>query len=312
MEPLPTIRQLRHLIALAETTHFGRAAEACAITQSSLSASIRELETVLGRRIVERSRRSVVLTPLGAEVVARAREVVSRTQGIVELVQGAGAPLSGTVRLGTLPTIAPFLLPRALPPLRASYPDLRLYLKEQKSADLVDAVRGGALDVALMAFPYPTGDLSVRVFAEDAFWVAFPRDHDLAELERISAASLEGESLLLLEEGHCMREHALSVCGAAARGAGPDMQGSSLHTLVQMADNGLGMTVLPKMAIDAGITRGTHLAVRPLEGAVVARRIGLAWRRHSAQERDFQLLAGFLEGELATPLPPSRQDEAPA
>jgi LysR family transcriptional regulator, hydrogen peroxide-inducible genes activator len=308
MERLPTLRQLQHLVALADTQHFGRAAEACAITQSSLSASIRELETTLGRRIVERTRRHVMLTPLGSHVVAKARDLILDAKCIVAMVEGAGKPLSGIIRMGTIPTIAPFLLPRTLPPLRAGYPDLRLYLKEQKSADLVESVRKGTLDVALLAFPFPTGDLEVRVFAEDTFWVAFPRGHALEARERVPVAALHGKVLLLLEEGHCLRDQALSVCGVGTAAPNPDLQGSSLHTLVQMADNGLGLTILPKMAIDAGIIRGTGLAVRPLEGPDVARRIGLAWRRESPSARDFILLANFLETELATPLPPSRQE----
>ena len=311
MRALPTLRQLRHLVALADEGHFGRAAAACSLTQSSLSASIRELEATLGRTLVERTKRRVMVTPLGLQVVDKARALLADAAAIVDLVDDAGEPLSGTLRLGVIPTIAPFLLPRTLPPLRRAYPKLRLYLKEQTSAELVDSVRRGSLDAALMAFPYPTPGLSVHVFAEDPFWVALPRGHALAERERVPAAALGDQTLLLLEEGHCLRDQALSVCGLAAHAlpAGPqaDLQGSSLHTLVQMADNGLGLTFLPKMAIDAGIARGTGLTVRPLDGPDASRRIGLAWRPGSPAARDVGLLAGFLAAELATPLPPERR-----
>lgn len=300
---LPTLKQLRHLVALADHGHFGRAAEACLITQSSLSASLKELETLLGRRLVERTRRSVIVTPLGREVVERARALLVEAQEIVDLVAAAEAPLSGLLRLGVIPTIGPFLLPRVLPPLRRAYPDLRLYLKEDTSARLVDALRQGELDVILLAFPYPIPGLDSHVFAEDSFWLVFPRGHALAARERIPVGALRDQPLMLLEEGHCLRDQALAACQAGRGEAVSEFQGSSLPTLVQMADNGLGLTLLPKMAIDAGLTRGTGLDVRPLDGPGTVRRIGLAWRKAAARADEFGLLAGFLESELATPLP---------
>lgn len=304
---LPTLKQLRHLVALVEHAHFGRAAEACFITQSSLSASLRELETLLGSRLVERTRRSVIVTPLGRDVAARARALLVGAREIVDLVAAAATPLSGLLRLGVIPTIGPFLLPRVLPPLRWAYPDLRLYLKEDTSARLIEALRQGELDLVLLAFPYSIPGLDSHVFAEDPFWLAFPRGHDLATRERIPAIALRDQPLMLLEEGHCLRDQALAACAATDGMAASEFQGSSLPTLVQMADNGLGLTLLPKMAIDAGLLRGTRLDVRPLDGPGTVRRIGLAWRRAAARTGEFILLAGFFESELATPLPRRRR-----
>lgn len=300
---LPTLRQLRHLVALAEHEHFGRAAESCSITQSSLSASIRELETLLGQRLVERTRRSVFVTPLGRAVVERAQGLLVGAQEIVDLVAAAAAPLSGLLRLGVIPTIGPFLLPRVLPALRRAYPGLRLYLKEDTSARLVDGLQQGALDLILLAFPYPVPGLATWIFAEDPFWLAFPQGHPLGERERVPVDALRDVPLMLLEEGHCLRDQALAACAATDTATPSEFQGSSLPTLVQMVENGLGLTLLPKMAIDAGLIRGTRLDVRPLDGGGTVRRIGFAWRKASVRAEEFGLLAGFFEDELGTPLP---------
>ncbi len=303
---LPTLTQLRHLIAVDEHRHFGRAAEACYVTQSSLSASIKELEATLGKVLIERTRRSVRTTPLGEAVVARARRVLVDVAEIADLVSASGAPLSGDLRLGVIPTISPFLLPRVLPDLRRTYPDLKLFLREDRSAELVERLAGGDLDLALLAFPYPTGKLQTRIFADDPFWAALPRGHAGAGRERLTPADLGAEPLLLLEEGHCLRDHALEACGLQDGGGTPEFQGTSLHTLVQMTANDLGITLLPKMAVDAGIARGTRLQLRPMEGRGTSRKIGFAWRNSSPRADEFELLAEFFQAELATPLPPGK------
>ncbi|MDA1091341.1 MAG: hydrogen peroxide-inducible genes activator [Proteobacteria bacterium] len=303
---LPTLTQLRHLIAVADHGHFGRAAEACFITQSSLSASIKELETTLGRVLIERTRRSVMITPLGEDVVGRARKAVTDVCDIVDLVAASGAVLSGPLRLGVIPTIASFLLPRVMPAVRKAYPGLKLYLHEDKTARLIEGLGGGDLDLLLMAFPYSTEGLETTVFADDPFWVAFPKGHWCADREGVSMADLKGEDLMLLGEGHCLRDHALAVGDGKGMTAG-EFQASSLHTLVQMVDNGLGLTLLPKMAIDAGITRGTGVQVRPLQGKVISRQIGFAWRAASSRKDDFARLGEFFRDELAMPLSPRRK-----
>lgn len=301
---LPTLTQLRHLIAVAEHGHFGRAARACFITQSSLSASIRELEATVGDILVERTRRMVMMTPLGAETVKRAGHVLRDVEDIADLVSAAGAPLSGRLRLGVIPTIAPFLLPRVLPTLRRAYPDLKLYLSERQSASLLDDLAAGKLDLLLLAFPYPTEKLKTLVFADDPFWAAGPKGLWATDKERLTGPDLEPENLLLLGEGHCLRDHALSACGLAGGHRQVEFQATSLHTLVQMVEGGLGVTLLPKMAIDAGIARSTGVQLRPIDGETLGRYIGFAWRPSSPREQEFTLLAGFFRDELATPLSP--------
>lgn len=303
---LPTLTQLRHLLALAEHSHFGHAAEACFITQSSLSASIKELEATLGQVLVERTKRTVRLTPLGEAMVLRARHVVRDVEDMLDVVSAAGEPLSGDLRLGVIPTIAPFLLPRVLPHLREAYRELKLYLSEKQSADLLDDLNNGHLDLLLLAFPYPTPGLKTHLFANDPFWAAYPKNHPLAEKELLRAKDIETENLLLLGEGHCLRDHALSACHMASDKMPSDFQGTSLHTLVQMVDNGLGLTLLPKMAVDAGIARSTNARLRPLEGNAQGRHIGFAWRSSSPRDKEFMLLANFFRDELATPLSPKQ------
>ncbi|MBL6932517.1 MAG: LysR family transcriptional regulator [Rhodospirillales bacterium] len=308
---LPTLNQLRHLLAVAEHGHFGRAAQACFISQSSLSASIKELETTLGRTLIERTKRTVMMTPLGMETVERAQRVLRDVEEIVDLVNSAGAPLSGPLRLGIIPSIAPFLLPRVLPALRQAYPDLKLYLSEKQSAPLLDDLKDGHLDLLLFAFPYPTPGLKTLVFADDPFWVAYPTGHWPDSKERLSGKELETENLLLLGEGHCLRDHALSACGMAGKPQTSEFQGSSLHTLVQMVDNGLGLTLLPKMAIDAGIARTTGVQLRPMDSQALSRHIGFAWRPSSPRGEEYSLLADFFRDELATPLSPRQKTPGP-
>lgn len=308
---LPTLTQLRHLIALSEHGHFGQAADACFITQSSLSTSIKELEKTLGHQLVERTKRKVMMSTLGKAVVARARHVVTDVQDICDLVSAAGAPLNGTMRLGVIPSIAPFLLPRVLPALRRSYPELKVYLREAVSASLLRQLGDGELDLLLLAFPYPVKDFDFHIFAEDPFWVGFPKGHPFETKEHISARDLKDQQLMLLEEGHCLRDQALKAAGASVLKTGSDFQASSLHTLVQMVDNGLGLTLLPKMAVDTGLTKSTRVQVRPLEGSQASRQIGLVWRRTSARKDEFRTLSEFFRDELATPLRPRPNRKKP-
>lgn len=300
LKRLPSLIQLRHLVAIADHGHFNSAAEATLVTQSTVSASIRELEALLGTTLIERTKRTVRLTPLGQEVTARAREILRDTGDLVDLAEASGKPLTGTLRLGVIPTIAPFLLPRVLPALRRAWPDLKLYLREDKSARLIESLNGGDLDLLVLAFPFATPNLETHIFAEDPFWLAFPRAHPLRSKERILASDLGKDALLMLEEGNCLRDHILSV---GKNLSASDYEATSLHTMVQMVDNGLGLTVLPKMAIDAGLLKGTKVEARPLEGRNSVRTIGFAWRKSSPRVPDFRLLSDFFRDELATPLP---------
>lgn len=290
--PQPTLRQLRYLVALSEQLHFGRAAQACHVTQSTLSAGLAELESLLTATLVERTRRTVFFTPLGEEVAAQARRVLAETDRLVELVSAAHAPLSGTLRMGIIPTIAPFLLPRAMPALRAAYPQLKLRLREQMSETLCHEVHAGEIDLALYALPYRCGDVHEEVLFGDPFYAAYPPGEDPLP-ETVRSEDLDDRTLLLLEEGHCLRDHALAACSLPGLDPTRSILGTSLHTLVQMVDNGLGMTLLPKMAIEGGILNGTQVRTVPLAGEAPARTIGLVWRKTSPRSEEYRLLAAF-------------------
>ncbi len=302
MRPEPTLRQLRHFLKLAEHCHFSRAAKACLITQSSLSASIKELETVLGALLFERTKRSVMLTPLGREMVSLAKEVVARLDDLTEAVKGADAPLAGDLRMGVIPTIGPFLLPRALPGLRDTYPELRLYLREEQTAPLLRQLADGALDLVLMALPYKTEKLETFEFADDPFLAVFPHGHGMGKFETMTPNRLDRDALLVLEEGNCLTDQILAMGKFGERGHTDRFQATSLHTLVQMVYNGLGVTVLPKMAVDAGILRGLKLDLRPFSSPKASRRIALVWRKTSRRGDEFRMLGEFLRDELGTPV----------
>ncbi len=293
MKPLPSFRQLRYLVAIAEHGHFGRAAIACNVTQSTLSAGIRELEGLLGASLVDRTTRTVFLTPLGEELTERARRLIAEAEELVGAAEAARAPLAGTVRLGVIPTVAPFLLPRVLPALRRAYPDLRLLLREDLSARLAESLLKGALDVLLLALPYDCGDVEETTLFEDGFELACRADNPLATKAGVRSDDLAGAPLLLLEDGHCLRDHALDACRLVPDQRQAAFEGTSLLTLVQMADSGLGVTLLPRMALDTGILEGTDLVARPFADGDPTRRIGMVWRRHAARARDYRLLAAF-------------------
>jgi LysR family transcriptional regulator, hydrogen peroxide-inducible genes activator len=297
MIPLPSLQQLRFLSALAEHRHFGRAAAACAVTQSTLSAGLQELEDRLGVRLVERSRRRVLLTPLGEEIVARGRRLLRDAEDLAEAAQGGREPLSGALRLGVIPTIGGYFIPGIMPGLMQAFPKLRLYLREEQTALLLDKLAQGQLDLALIALPYDIGAFETMVLGEDPILVALPRAHRLAAAARIERADLAGEALLLMEDGHCLRSHALEACRLAEPDRNEVFQGTSLRTLLQMAAGGIGITLMPEMARAAEITPASGLAARPLEGEP-ARQIALAWRRSSARKAEFRTLGRHFKAAL--------------
>lgn len=299
MNPLPTLRQLRYLSALAEHRHFGHAAEACLVTQSTLSAGLQELELILGATLVERTKRWVMLTPLGVEVERRGARLLRGAEDMVDMVQAASEPLSGSLRLGVIPTIAPYLLPRLLIPLREAHPKLKLYLREDLSARLLDGLNSGQIDAALLALPYAAEGMDVAEIGEDPFLLACLPDHPLAGKSSLCPDDLAEAELLLLEEGHCLREHALAACHLQGTRNGEAVRGTSLHTVVQMAASGLGVTLLPRLAVEAGAVEGTGLAVRPLGTGAPARMLALMWRKSSPRGTEFRQLATFVGGVLA-------------
>ncbi|MFM7344143.1 MAG: LysR substrate-binding domain-containing protein [Tagaea sp.] len=293
MVHLPTLKQLRHYAALAETRNFGRAAEASNVTQSTLSASIQELEAILGAALVDRTKRKVVFTPLGERVLARAHALLADAEELAREAQAARAPLTGELRLGVIPTVSPFLLPRVLPKLRRAHPKLKLFLVEDQTARLIAKLGEGAIDCALIALPYDAGAIESESLGEDRFRLVVPKTHALAKEARVTPAKARAESLLLLEDGHCLKDHALSACGLARPRAKDAFGATSLFTLVQMVDNGLGVTLLPELAIEAGLLKGTGLVAVPVEGEP-SRELALVWRKGTARAPEFRLLAKAL------------------
>jgi LysR family hydrogen peroxide-inducible transcriptional activator len=288
---LPSLRQLHYLKLLAEHGSFSRAAEAAHVSQPALSAGVQELERLLGAPVVERARGGVILTPVGEEAVRRAEDVLARAEDLVEAARSAGKPLSGRFRLGLIPTVAPFLLPRALPELKRAYPALRLYLREDLTPRLIAALKSGALDAAVIALPYDTAGLDVARIGDDRIVAAAPADHPLARHARLEPGALSSGDLILLEDGHCLREHALSACALDAPKGEDVFAATSLHTLVQMVGSGLGVSFLPEMAVKAGLTRDAGVAVLPLAEDAPPREIVVAWRAGSSRRREGELLA---------------------
>jgi LysR family hydrogen peroxide-inducible transcriptional activator len=303
---LPTIRQLQYLIALRDYGHFGKAAESCFVTQSTLSASLRELETLVGVTLVERTRRVVRFTPLGSKIADKARRVLREAEELADMARAEGQPLHGELRMGVIPTIAPFLLPAMLPQLREQWPSLKVFLREEASQAACDALHRGQLDCVLLAMPYACGDVDTAMLFDDRLFVAFPRGEAPAETaagSAVEAAAIDENRLLLLEDGHCLKDHALAACNRPELRAEATMMGTSLHTLVQMVDNGLGLTFVPSMAIESGILDGTEVDARPLRSDHGYRRIALVWRRSSPREEEFRLLAETLRQISKTVIP---------
>jgi LysR family hydrogen peroxide-inducible transcriptional activator len=299
--PLPSPQQLRYLTALAEHQHFGRAADACAVTQSTLSAGLLALERQIDARILDRDAgKRVLFTPLGREMVERARVALAALTAMVDAADASRAPMSGKLRLGTIPTVSPFLLPKLMPALRAAFPALRLYLREDTTRNLVDDLTNGRLDLALLALPCACAGSDTLSVVRDPFYAALPAGHKLASQEVIVPSALTAETLLLLEDGHCLRDQALSACGIE-RGDGPEGEfaATSLHTLVQMVASGLGVTLLPQLAINAGVTEGTGIVLRRIAGDAAYRTLGFAWRPGAARAAEFRALAPVLQSVVS-------------
>jgi len=291
---LPTLKQLQYLVALRDHGHFGRAAEACFVTQSTLSAGLRELESLIGITLVERTRRVVRFTPLGLRIADKGQRVLREAEELTDMARAAGKPLSGELRMGVIPTIAPFFLPRILPRIRAEWPDLKLYLREETTHAACDSLHRGHVDCVLLALPYQCGDVDHADLFDDRLFVAFPGGEGEEPPQMVKPDAIDETRLLLLEDGHCLKDHALAACNRPELRAEAAMLGTSLHTLVQMVDNGLGVTLLPAMALEAGILDNTDVIARPLDAAHPSRRIALAWRKGSPRDKEFRLLADAL------------------
>ena len=291
---LPTLRQLQYLKLLAEHASFSKAAQAAHVTQPTLSAGIQELEKILGSPLVDRNRSGVLMTAAGTEAVIRAGVILGQAEDLVQACRGAGQPLTGRFRLGVIPTIAPFLLPAALPTLRARFPKLRLFLREDLTHRLINDLKTGTLDAAVIALPYDMAGLEWAHVEDDELLAAMPANHPLSAASRVSPQNMECEELILLEDGHCLRDHALATCGLGGQRYSRDegFAATSLATLVQMVGSGLGVSFLPAMAVESGMTDAALVTVRPLDAEHMSREIVVAWRAGSTRAAEGKLLAG--------------------
>lgn len=284
-----TLRHLQFLVAIADHLNFSRAAEACFVTQPTLSAGLKELEDRLGVSLVERTRRSVMLTPLGEEIVVRGRGILTDVEDLEGLARAHSNPLQGDLRLGTIPTIGPFLIPKALPILRTAFPELRFFLREELTDSLIDGLNSGRLDLILVALPYETGSLEIACLFEDGYELASPPQWPAPS--GTGSDVLDGQQrLMLLEKGHCLQRHALMAYPGKLSTQEDDFAATSLATLVAMVSEGLGVTLLPKLAINAGIAGRKQVHLTDLPDAC-PRQVVLAWRTGSARAELFQKLA---------------------
>ena len=297
---LPTLRQLQYLKLLAQHGSFSRAAEAAHVTQPTLSAGVQELEKILGAPVVDRARSGVILTLVGEEALRRGSEILAQAEDLLQAARSAGQPLTGRFRLGVIPTVAPFLLPKVLQAVRARHPKLKLFLREDRTAALIAALKAGALDAAVIALPYDTAGLTTERIADDELLAALPANHALVGSGPLRPSDLVGEALILLEDGHCLREHALGACGLAAPKSSPGddvFAATSLATLVQMVGAGLGVTFLPAMAIEAGLIDQIPISTRQLAADHASREIVIAWRAGSSRGPESRLLAAAFRGD---------------
>lgn len=290
---LPTLRQLQYFLAVADSLSFSRAAENCHITQPSLSLALNELEETLGAKLFHRGTRKIELSEIGKDLLPRARSIIEQSENFVHQAARHRAPLTGPLSLGIIPTIAPYLLPHLLPALQTSYPLLDLRLKEDVTARQMDALKAGQIDVVLMALPYDTPHMEQMRLWKEPFFLARAGDQ-LSCQEHIALDDLQNETILLLDDGHCLRDHILSACRlAATRGHRKTLGATSLQTLIQMVQNGYGSTLLPSMAIDPQhIPKG--VTIQRFANPQPTRQIGLVWRKDDPRRAEFELLGKFI------------------
>ena len=275
------LKDLRYLVAVADTGHFGKAAARCFVSQPTLSAQLRKLEEYLGVDLVERQPRQALLTPAGVEVVARARLIVAASDEVVEIARSHRDPLAGQLRIALLPTIGPYLLPLVVPRLHKALPRLELMLHEHQTEPMLERLRAGELDMGVLALPVDLDGLHAEPLYDEPFMVAAPASHPLAARKQLRAEDLRGATLLLLEEGHCLRDQALEVCGRVPVREKQDFRGTSLETLRQMVAAEAGITLLPELATRGAYAQSRGVAVRPFAKPVPVRRIGAVWRKSS-------------------------------
>jgi LysR family hydrogen peroxide-inducible transcriptional activator len=294
MIALPSMRQLRYLLAVGQYLNFTKAAEHCFVSQSTLSAGLKELEDGLGVQLIERDRQNVSVTPIGLEIIHRSKQLLASAEDMVEYAKTASQTMTGTIRLGAIPTIAPFVLPQILPEIRARYPQLRVALREDLSANLVQKIHEHQLDFAIIALPYETQGLLVKELYGDEFWLTAKPDDQALTGKTVTVPAKMAGRLLLLEEGHCLREHSLRACRRSETASIEGLEATSLLTLVQMVDSGLGIALLPEMAIKNDILKNTNLIARPLDAPAPKRGIALIARQTTSRIEEFMAIAKIM------------------
>jgi LysR family hydrogen peroxide-inducible transcriptional activator len=303
-----TLRQLRYLASLARHRHFGRAAEDCAVTQPALSMQVRELEREIGAELVERRPGDIALTDIGVDVAQRAERILAATRDLVDFARHRDV-LSGSLRLGIIPTLAPYVLPRVLPRLQQNYPQLRLEVRETQTKMLLDELTGGALDAVMLALPAEAADIESLKLFDDPFLLASPAAEPLTARGRVAVEDVDQRRLILLEEGHCLRDQALAFCATRRGDAPAGLGATSLATVMQMVANGYGVTLLPEVAVGVE-ARDRRVKLMRFADPEPARTIGLAWRRTSPRKQDFAALGEIITATLGVDVSASRRAAA--
>jgi LysR family hydrogen peroxide-inducible transcriptional activator len=295
MAALPTIKQLRYLIALSETLSFTKAAESCFVGQSTLSAGLKELEDTLGVQLVERDKHSVSLTPIGRGVVERAQRLIAQADDLVDFVEGSAGSMVGVIKLGVIPTIAPFLLPTLLPKIRDQYPKLKVVLREDLSGNLMDKLNRHELDFALIALPYDTDGFLTKELFDDEFWMIGNKNDPALQGGEIHLSNKLADRILLLEEGNCLRDQTIKACKRSPAANHYGIEATSLLTLVQMVESDLGIALLPEMAVKSGLLKQTNLIAKPLSAPAPKRKIALVARPSTARIEEFNALVKVMK-----------------
>jgi len=288
------LKDLRYLVAVADQRHFGRAAARCFVSQPTLSAQLKKLEQSLGVQLIERAPNNVCLTPAGEQIVARARRILEASDEMVTLARSQRDPLAGRLAVALLPTIGPYLLPRVLPAIRRSLPRLELRLYEYQTAPMLEKLHGGELDVGILALPVELAGLEAHELYREPFLVALPEHHRLAAHASVRVADLKEEKLLLLEDGHCLRDQALEVCSRVGVREPQDFRATSLETLRQMVATGAGVTLLPELAGRGAYRNARGVELRPFAKPAPARHVGAVWRRSSARRTAIEALCKII------------------
>ena len=296
----PTFRQLKYLVSISKNLHFGKAAKECFVSQSTLSSGIQELERLLNVKLIERTKRTVFLTPLGKEISKKAESINIEMNDVLDLVKSAQEKMFGETRLGVIPTIAPYLLPKLMPKIRKHYPGLDLKLVEDQTANILNMLYSGSLDLILIAKPYKTENLNVELIKKDFFHVALPFNSNLLKIKKksLNNSDISQTNMLLLDEGHCLRDHALQACSKETKQKIDAFKATSLLTLVQMVANNTGITLLPDLVINSELLKNSKIKILDYENNKNFREIALCWRLSSPRNNDFSNFASFLRKSI--------------